>query len=93
VELFVALEDASAEVRIAGFALLTEARSAGLAAQMDLGGRSLKGQLGHANAIGARFVAILGAGDTTLRDMQGGSQTTIATEAVVHSVLRGQHAL
>ncbi len=93
VELFVALEDASAQVRMAGFALLTEARSAGLAAQMDLGGRSLKGQLGHASAIGARFVAILGAGDTTLRDMQGATQTTIATEAVVHSVLRGQHAL
>jgi histidyl-tRNA synthetase len=93
VELFVALEDASAEVRMAGFALLTEARSAGLAAQMDLGGRSLKGQLGHASVIGARFVAILGAGDTTLRDMQGATQTTIATEAVVHSVLRGQHAL
>ncbi|HEX3518921.1 MAG TPA: histidine--tRNA ligase [Solirubrobacteraceae bacterium] len=93
VELFVALEDDSAEVRMAGFALLTEARSAGLAAQMDLGGRSLKGQLGHAGAIGARFVAILGAGDTTLRDMQGATQATIATEAVVHSVLRGQHAL
>jgi histidyl-tRNA synthetase len=93
VELFVALEGTSAEVRMAGFALLAEARSAGLAAQMDLGGRSLKGQLGHASAIGARFVAILGPGDTTLRDMQGGSQTTIATDSVVHSVLRGQHAL
>ena len=31
------------------FALLSEARAAGLTAQMELAGRSLKGQLGHAN--------------------------------------------
>ena len=46
------------------FGLLSEARSAGLAAQMDLGGRSLKGQLGHADALGARYVAIVGDGQT-----------------------------
>lgn len=93
VELFVALESADSDARRAAFGLLSEARSAGLSAQMDLGGRSLKGQLGNANSLGARFVAIVGAGQTTLKDMQGGGQVALATDAVVHAVLRGHHAL
>ena len=93
VELFVALKETSGDLRTAAFALLANARAAGLAAQMDLGGRSLKGQLAHAGALGARFVAILGEGETVLKDMQGGAQTPIATDAVVHAVLRGHHAL
>jgi histidyl-tRNA synthetase len=92
-ELFVALDGASDELRTAAFALLSEARSAGLSAQMDLGGRSLKGQLGHAGALGARYVAILADGQTVLKDMQGGGQEQIAANAVVHAVLRGHHAL
>jgi histidyl-tRNA synthetase len=92
-ELFVALDGASDELRTAAFALLSEARSAGLSAQMDLGGRSLKGQLGHAGALGARYVAILADGETVLKDMQGGGQGQIAANAVVHAVLRGHHAL
>jgi histidyl-tRNA synthetase len=93
VELFVARESEGRDVRSKAFALLNEARNAGLAAQMDLGGRSLKGQLGNADALGARFVAIVGAGETLLKDMQGGGQTPLATDAVVHAVLRGHHAL
>ncbi len=92
-ELFVALDGGGAESRKTAFALLSEARSAGLSAQMDLGGRSLKGQLGHASALGARFVAIVGEEQTVLRDMQGGGQSALATSAVVHAVLRGHHAL
>ena len=75
------------------FALLTEARAAGLTAQMELAGRSLKGQLGFANALGARYVAILGVGETVLKDMLGGSQDTLAPDAVVHGVLRGLRTL
>jgi histidyl-tRNA synthetase len=93
VELFVALEDSGPDAARLAFALVSEARSAGLSAQMDLGGRSLKGQLGHANAIGARYVAILGGEATVLRDMQGGGQEQIKTDAVVHAVLRGLHDL
>jgi len=93
VELFVALDGSRAQLGKAAFALLAEARSAGLAAQMDLAGRSLKGQLGHANALGARYVAILADGQTLLKDMQAGRQEPVATNAVVHAVLRGQHAL
>jgi histidyl-tRNA synthetase len=77
-------------VRTAAFGILGEARSAGLTAQMELAGRSLKGQLGHANALGARYVAIVDGGKTvSLKDMQAGGQETIAAETVVHTVLRG----
>jgi len=60
---------------------------------MELLGRSLKGQLGYANALGARYVAIIASGETVLKDMQGGGQETIATETVVHAVLRGLRTL
>ena len=60
---------------------------------MDLAGRSLKGQLSHANSIGALYVAIVGDSQTVLKDMQQGRQEPVAIDAVVHAVLRGQHAL
>ena len=41
-------------------ALLDEARESGLAAEMDLAGRSLKGQLRHAQRLGARVVSVIG---------------------------------
>ncbi|HTD08491.1 MAG TPA: histidine--tRNA ligase, partial [Solirubrobacteraceae bacterium] len=93
VELFLAVDGEDAELRRSAFGLLSQARSAGLTAQMDLGGRSLKGQLGHANALGARYVAIVASGQTVLKDMQDGRQETLAPDAVVHAVLRGHHAL
>jgi histidyl-tRNA synthetase len=74
----------------AAFKLLHQARSAGLAAQMELAGRSLKNQLGHAERLGARYVAIVGdAEETVLEDMQARTQEAIPTDTVVHAVLRG----
>jgi histidyl-tRNA synthetase len=93
VELFIAVQKPSAEVRRQAFALLSEARSAGLSAQMDLGGRSLKGQLGHAGALAARYVAIVAEDHAALKDMEGASQESMATNAIVHAVLRGLHDL
>jgi histidyl-tRNA synthetase len=49
--------------------------------------------LGHAGALGARYVAILGDGQSVLKDMQGGGQETMSVSHVVHAVLRGQHDL
>jgi histidyl-tRNA synthetase len=91
VELFVALE--SADSRRLAFGLLEAARSTGLRAQMELAGRSLKGQLGQANSLGALYVAIVDGGETVLRDMQAGGQQRIATDTVVHAVLRGLRTL
>jgi histidyl-tRNA synthetase len=73
----------------AAFGVLRAARAAGLTAQMELAGRSLKNQLGHANRLGARYVAIVGAGETVLKDVQGSGQETIPTDTVIHAVLRG----
>jgi histidyl-tRNA synthetase len=91
VDVFVALERETA--RRTAFGLLEAARSAGLHAQMELAGRSLKGQLGHADALGARFVAIVEDGETVLKDMQDGGQERIATDTVVHAILRGLRTL
>jgi histidyl-tRNA synthetase len=100
VDLFVAFEPsrdgdppAHGRAPAGAFALLTEARSAGLTAQMELAGRSLKGQLGYAGALEARYVAIVGAEQTVLKDMLGASQETLAQDAVVHAVLRGRRSL
>ncbi len=77
------------------FGLLHEARGAGLTAQMELAGRSLKNQLAHAQRLGARYVAIVGApeeggaGETVLEDMQAHTREAVPTETVVHAVLRG----
>ncbi len=76
------------EIRRTAFGVLGDARSAGLTAQMELAGRSLKGQLGLANALGARYVAIVERDETVLKDMQGGGQQALATDTVVHAVLR-----
>ncbi|HEX4187556.1 MAG TPA: histidine--tRNA ligase [Solirubrobacteraceae bacterium] len=94
-ELFVAREQAGGETATRAFTLVEEARSAGLTAQMDLGRRSLKGQLGAARSLGARYLAIVGDDGVlaSLRDMQGGGTREIAIDAIVHAVLRGHHEL
>jgi histidyl-tRNA synthetase len=89
------LEEDGARSRAKGaaFEILTEVRSAGLSTQMEMGGRSLKGQLGQANRLGARFVAIVGEQETLLKDMQDGGQETLATDKVVHAALRALREL
>jgi histidyl-tRNA synthetase len=80
-------------VKAAAFEILSEARSAGLTAQMEMGGRSLKGQLGRADRLGARYVAIVGEDETLLKDMQDGGQELLDTGKVVHAALRGLREL
>jgi histidyl-tRNA synthetase len=70
---FVAVADNGQRQR--ALALAKELRNAGLAVEVDLAGRSLKGQLKHADRIGARRVLILeGDGTVQLRDMKTGDQ-------------------
>ena len=70
---FVAIADPSQRER--AMALAVELRHAGLSAEVDLAGRSLKSQLKHANRLGARRVLILEAdGSAQLRDMSTGEQ-------------------
>jgi histidyl-tRNA synthetase len=70
---FVAIADEGQRAR--AMALVVELRRAGLSAEADLAARGLKGQLKHANRIGARRVLILEAdGSAQLRDMESGEQ-------------------
>jgi histidyl-tRNA synthetase len=73
----------------AAFRLAADARRAGHSARLELGGRSLKGQLKQADRAGARYVAILGDDGTALKDMESGEQKTVATEAVMHHIRGG----
>lgn len=87
--LFVAVADDSHEVRRKAFSLACEARSAGVATQLELAGRSLKGQRKQAARIGARFTAIVGPGGIVLEDHEAGdSWDEESPGATVASVLR-----
>jgi histidyl-tRNA synthetase len=87
-DLYVAHEDRAVEA----FALASEARAAGLAVQMELAGRSLKGQIRQADRAGARYVAIVGADGVQLRDMDSGEQEPVeSSAAAVARVIRGRH--
>jgi histidyl-tRNA synthetase len=88
VDLYVAV--ATAAGAPGAFELAREARRAGLSAQLELAGRSLKGQLKHADRIGARYVAIVGDGsETSLKEMESGEQRELATGEVIPAILRG----
>jgi len=57
------------------FALVRELRGAGLRAELDLAGRSIKGQMKQADRVGARRAVILDeTGAAEVRDMQTGDQ-------------------
>jgi histidyl-tRNA synthetase len=88
IDLYVAVANAEGSAR--AFQLAREARLAGLSAQLELAGRSLKGQLKHADRIGARYVAIVGDGpQASLREMEAGSQRELPVGDVIPTILRG----
>ncbi|MGH2908994.1 MAG: histidine--tRNA ligase, partial [Solirubrobacteraceae bacterium] len=90
-DLFVALTGREPAIARAGFEIATEARHAGLAARMELAGRSLKGQLKYADRIGARYVAIISdAPQASLKNMESGEQSELERSAVIAAVLRGE---
>ncbi len=86
---FVAIADEGQRRR--AMALATELRHAGLSAEVDLAGRGLKGQLKHADRIGARRVLILDAdGSAQLRDMGSGEQRPADTANLVGEMTGGE---
>jgi histidyl-tRNA synthetase len=85
---FVAVAEAGQRQRAA--ALVNELRRAGLSAEADLAGRGLKGQLKHADRIGARRVLILEAGGSAqLRDMASGEQRPADPSRLVEEMTGG----
>jgi histidyl-tRNA synthetase len=91
VHLFVAIADRdSTPAHEIGFKLANQARRAGLRAQLELAGRGLKGQLKHADRLGARYVAIIDDQmRINLKDMEAGDQTEVELSAVIPTILRG----
>jgi histidyl-tRNA synthetase len=90
VDLFVALAGPGQATAERAFELTQSARRAGLQAQLELTGRSLRGQLRHADRLGARYVAIVGEnGVAALKDMQSGEQRETELQNVIPTILRG----
>jgi len=72
-------------------ALTRELRRAGLSAEVDLAGRGLKGQLKHADRLGARQVLILEEdGSAQLRDMRSGEQRPADAGNLVDELTGGE---
>jgi histidyl-tRNA synthetase len=81
----------SAATQTAALRLAHRLRDGGVNAVAGSGGRSLKSQLRHAGALGARYAAILGEqelakGEVTLRDLASGEQRSVGEDDVVGAV-------
>jgi histidyl-tRNA synthetase len=82
---------AEGEARERALALATELRRAGLAADLDLGGRALKGQMKQADRSGARYALILeDGGQPVLRDMQSGEQRQVDPGRLAEEIAAAQ---
>ena len=78
-------------VQTAAFRLLMAMRAAGLSAQMDFAGRSMKAQMKQANKANARFVVILGEDEVreqaaTLRNMQTSEQEKVTMQEIINKL-------
>ena len=81
----------SEATQAAALRLAHRLRDGGVNAVAGSGGRSLKSQLRHAGALGARYAAILGEqelakGEVTLRDLSNGEQRSVGEGDVVGAV-------
>jgi histidyl-tRNA synthetase len=73
--------------------LATELRRDGIATDLDLMGRAMKGQLKDASRSGARFAAIIGedevaSGMVSLKDLSSGEQQTVAPDELTDRIYR-----
>lgn len=80
IDVYFAADDDDA--RLEAFAMMTRLRAAGRACEADRAGRSLKGMMRHAAAVGARRTVILGPrererGIAVVRDMESGNQIEV----------------
>ena len=80
---------AKPELRAEAFRLAGDARKKGHSAQVELAGRSLKGQLKTAGRAGARYVAILGDEGIALKDMESGEQRVVEPASVMRQLGHG----
>jgi len=81
--------------RPVGLKLLASLRSAGIAADTDYAGRSLKGQMREANRCGARYAVIVGEDEVTqnvatVKDLCIGEQESVPLDEVVARIAEGE---
>ncbi|MFD8964681.1 histidine--tRNA ligase [Streptomyces sp. NPDC059568] len=81
------------EARRRLFAVVTELRRAGIAADFAYGGKGLKGAMKNANRSGARYTIVAGERDLAegvaqLKDMESGEQAPVALDALVAELTR-----
>jgi histidyl-tRNA synthetase len=89
-DVFIAVGDEERSGRSLALLLAGELRKAGLSAEIDLGGRGLKGQFKYADRIGARRVLILEGGAAQLRDMTSGEQRPVDTGNLLAEITGGE---
>ncbi len=89
-DIFVAVAGEEAGLRARAHVLVGELRKAGLSAELDLGGRGLKGQFKQADRIGARQVVILERDGSQLRDMASGEQRPVETGSLIEEIRGGE---
>ena len=80
IDVFLALEDGAPRDRVAAW--LAALRHAGVAAETDYAGRSLKGQLTHARRLDAARVVVVGPDGATLR-MRGEADAPLGHDEIV----------
>jgi histidyl-tRNA synthetase len=84
-DLFIAVEDPGQQSR--AVALAGELRRVGVSVEIDLAGRSIKGQLKQADRINAGRTLVLEAGGTaTLRDMKTGERRQVEPSEVLELI-------
>jgi histidyl-tRNA synthetase len=86
-----AIAVAQPELIAQAYSLVGQLRRRGIAATMDLDGKSLKSQLREADKAGRRFVAILGpeeikSGMVTVKDLQRGQQSQVGLADFVQTL-------
>ncbi len=85
-DVFIAVESPDQAQR--AMALVVELRHKGLTAELDLAGRSLKGQIKHADRVGARQTLVLGSdGSALLKQMSAGAQRQVEASRAVEEIL------
>ena len=83
IDVFVALDEGAPRERVPVW--LAQLRNAGVAAETDYAGRSLKGQLTQARRLGAAKTVVVGSGEATLR-RPGEADQVLAHDAIVSTL-------
>lgn len=78
---------AEGERRAQALRLVTDLRRAGLSVDLDLAGRSNKGQMKQADRLGATVAVLLGADGATIRDMSTGERREVAVDRITEALI------